>query len=230
MSGLANWRMQKMVESIELKFRNVLLKLDPNKVKYIIIHHPGAIKATVQDIHRWHLGNGWSGIGYNEYIKKDGKVYIGRGDHVGAHCADSVTNYNPISYGICAEGDYNLEKTMPEQQLQALIERIKVAQAKFKNAIVVPHKQLTATSCPGKYFPWQRMITELTLPILKLKSKGDAVKVLQRKLKEHGYFVGLIDGRFGLLTRRAVLKFQRSNGLLADAIVGLQTWSKLNSK
>jgi hypothetical protein len=222
--------MQKMIESINLRFRYPLLELDPNKVKYIIIHHPGAIKATIQDIHRWHLGNGWSGIGYNEYITKSGKVYIGRGDKVGAHCADSVTNYNPISYGICTEGDYNLEKTMPEQQFHALIERIKVAQAKFKNAIVVPHKQLTATSCPGKYFPWGRMITELTLPILKLRSTGDAVKVLQRKLIQHGYFIGFVDGIFGLLTRRAVVKFQRKNGLLADAIVGPITWSKLNSK
>jgi g-D-glutamyl-meso-diaminopimelate peptidase len=74
------------------------------------------------------------------------------------------------------------------------------------------------------------MITELTLPILKLRSTGDAVKVLQRKLIQHGYFIGFVDGIFGLLTRRAVVKFQRKNGLLADAIVGPITWSKLNSK
>lgn len=213
-----------------LQYRNSLLPLPPNSVQYIIIHHPAAITATPEQIHQWHLNNGWSGAGYNEYIRKDGSVHIMRGEHVGAHCADSNRNYNPISYGICCEGDYNKEKEMPKTQYNALIKRIRYAQQRYKNANVVPHKQLTATTCPGKYFPWQKMIVELTLPILRLKSRGEAVKVLQRKLIEHGYFIGLVDGIFGLLTRRAVVKFQRSQNITADAIVGQQTWSKLNSK
>ena len=40
--------------------------------KRIILHHAEASNCTVQDIHRWHLNNGWSGIGYHFFVRKDG--------------------------------------------------------------------------------------------------------------------------------------------------------------
>lgn len=57
--------------------------------------------------------------------------------------------------------------------------------------------------------------------ILKLGSKGEDVKKLQEKLKINP------DGVFGLETESAVKKWQSSNGLKKDGIVGEQTWSKL---
>jgi putative chitinase len=61
------------------------------------------------------------------------------------------------------------------------------------------------------------------VPSLQEGSKGSEVTVLQRKLKAKGFNPGKIDGVFGLGTEAAVLAFQRSEGLLADGIVGPQT-------
>ena len=47
--------------------------------KRAILHHPEASKCTAEDIHRWHLQNGWSGAGYHFLVRKDGHIYRLRG-------------------------------------------------------------------------------------------------------------------------------------------------------
>ena len=54
---------------------------------------------------------------------------------------------------------------------------------------------------------------------LKKGSRGDDVKTLQRTLKLYP------DGIFGALTEEAVKEFQRKYGLVADGIVGPNTWA-----
>jgi N-acetylmuramoyl-L-alanine amidase len=136
------------------KFKNSLIPLNPDNVKYIILHHADAKKATPEAVHSWHLSNGWAGIGYNEYITKDGTVYIARGDNIGAHSA----NNNSKSYGICLEGDYDTEAEVPQVQFDALVERLKYHKSRFKNLVgIEPHSKFNATSCPGKYFPLQKI-------------------------------------------------------------------------
>lgn len=49
---------------------------------------------------------------------------------------------------------------------------------------------------------------------------------LQRLLRHHGFTV-IADGKFGGQTLDAVVKFQASNGLPADGLVGQVTWSAL---
>jgi hypothetical protein len=58
-----------------------------------------------------------------------------------------------------------------------------------------------------------------SLRTIKMGSRGDEVKYLQRKLGISA------DGIFGPLTRRAVIKFQKSHLLAADGIVGPRTWA-----
>ncbi|MGM9507777.1 peptidoglycan-binding protein [Larkinella sp. GY13] len=58
---------------------------------------------------------------------------------------------------------------------------------------------------------------------LQLNSSGADVVRLQEKLKALGFNPGKIDGDFGTGTEAAVIAFQRSEGLLADGIVGLKT-------
>lgn len=55
-----------------------IVYMNEDEVKYLIYHHPAAINCTADDIHRWHLGNGWKGIGYNYFVSKEGDVYRGR--------------------------------------------------------------------------------------------------------------------------------------------------------
>ena len=62
---------------------------------------------------------------------------------------------------------------------------------------------------------------------LRKGSSGEAVKTLQLKLKNWGYYSGSVDGVFGSATESAVKYFQRTNGLTADGIVGSATAAAL---
>lgn len=59
--------------------------------------------------------------------------------------------------------------------------------------------------------------------LLKLTSRGDAVKELQKVLQQMGYETGPADGVFGEKTEDAVTAFQEANGLYADGIAGPKT-------
>ncbi len=48
-------------------------------------------------------------------------------------------------------------------------------------------------------------------------------KQIQQKLKDLGYYTGSVDGIYGNQTRKAVIAFQKANGLVADGIVGQKT-------
>ena len=64
-------------------------------------------------------------------------------------------------------------------------------------------------------------------PTLKKGAKGNITKMLQEKLVSLGYNTNGIDGIFGLGTEKAIISFQKSNGLIVDGIVGQNTWKKL---
>lgn len=53
------------------------------------------------------------------------------------------------------------------------------------------------------------------------------MKTLQTKLKRWGYYTGSIDGVFGAGTKKAVIAFQKKNGLTPDGIVGAATLKAL---
>jgi len=64
--------------------------------------------------------------------------------------------------------------------------------------------------------------------ILKVGSKGDAVKELQRELNQAKYLKE--DGDFGPATEFAVKAFQQSEKLEVDGVVGPKTWAKLEGR
>ncbi len=66
------------------------------------------------------------------------------------------------------------------------------------------------------------------LPTLREGSRGAQVIQLQETLKQLNFYSGAIDGIFGAQTKDAVIRFQETYGLVADGIVGPNTWSKLN--
>lgn len=63
--------------------------------------------------------------------------------------------------------------------------------------------------------------------ILTVGAKGDEVKKLQQRLKDLGYLSSKVDGQYGGGTKRAVIAFQRRNGLDTDGVAGQETQAKL---
>lgn len=123
------------------------------KPEGIVLHHAAASSASVETIHEWHLDNGWAGIGYHFYVRKDGKVYRGRPeDWVGSH----TSGHNEM-LGICAEGNFQTE-TMGAAQHNAISELIVYLCEKYGAMKVYGHRDLGTTSCPGRNYPFESIV------------------------------------------------------------------------
>lgn len=121
--------------------------------RYIILHHAAA-DCTAMQTHLYHRDTkGWIGIGYNFFVAKDGGIYAGRPiDTTGAHCA----GYNNMSVGICFAGNFEQEQ-MSEAQKKAGRKLVKYVKSFYPSVAVKRHKDLGATACPGKYFPFDEI-------------------------------------------------------------------------
>lgn len=120
----------------------------------IILHHAEACNCSAEDIHRWHLNNGWSGAGYHFLVRKDGAIYRLRPeDKVGAHAGGNNSN----SIGICFEGKY-MEEIMPEIQVKAGQKLVAYLKEKYNIAKVQIHSDVCNTSCPGKNFLFDEIV------------------------------------------------------------------------
>ncbi len=62
---------------------------------------------------------------------------------------------------------------------------------------------------------------------LEVGSRGDNVVKVQKRLIQYGYLDGTADGRYGEATKKAVILFQKRNGLTADGRVGPATAAAL---
>jgi hypothetical protein len=62
------------------------------------------------------------------------------------------------------------------------------------------------------------------------KSVDGWVEYLQQMLNERGYGVLAVDGDFGNGTYQAVYRYQSDKGLMADGVVGNQTWASLRNE
>ncbi len=65
---------------------------------------------------------------------------------------------------------------------------------------------------------------------IQLGSKGDAVKTMQTKLKEMGFYSGELTGNVGEKTEAAIKAFQSKHGLTADGVAGPQTLAKIDAE
>ena len=121
-----------------------------SRTDYIALHHAECTRCTAAQVDEWHKANGWSGIGYHFFVRKDGTIYRGRPIWaMGAH----VQGKNDCSIGICAEGAYMTE-VMPEAQKTAIAELLDYLKTNYyPNAKIVGHREIGSSDCPGKNFP-----------------------------------------------------------------------------
>lgn len=137
------------INQSNIKFNGLNYGNNPNK---IIIHNADHPNCSVYDVDRWHKGNGWSGIGYHYFIRKDGSVWTGRPENAkGAH----TIGQNSSSIGICLEGALMREKPT-RAQLNSLYYLIADIRARRGNLPVYGHKDFNNTDCPGINFPLEQ--------------------------------------------------------------------------
>ena len=235
-----------------LKFRTALT--NRNSTNRIIIHHAEASHCTAQDIHQWHLNNGWSGAGYHFLVRKDGTVYRLRPEgKIGAHASGS----NSDSIGICFEGSYMTE-TMPQAQINAGKELVAYLKQKYGISKVQAHREVCSTNCPGKNFPFLEIANAKSMKntsksnttvnttvkevqymfepkVCKVGDCNTSVLLLQEILKARGFYSGKLDRKFEKELMIAVNKYQiermkqgkkLGNGK-GDGICGQDMWHDL---
>lgn len=118
----------------------------------IVIHHTGCndIDASAEQIHGWHINNGWAGIGYHFVIRKDGTIERGRPEWaVGSHAYGE----NSHTIGIHLSGDFTQAYPTTEQ-----VEKCALLIANLCEDYGIPtdrehivgHGELMSTDCPGE--------------------------------------------------------------------------------
>lgn len=138
---------------VGLQFNSNMSRM--GNINGIVLHHTAVSSLqSVEVIHNYHKNhNGWAGIGYHYYVRKDGSVYKGRPEeYAGAHCP----GVNSTSIGICAEGNFN-EESMSDVQKNAIIELIAYVKSRHNITYIKGHREIIATSCPGSNYPLDKI-------------------------------------------------------------------------
>lgn len=203
-----------------LKFHSMTKR---SSTERIILHHSACSSCTAEQIHQWHLNNGWEGAGYHFLVRKDGQIYRLRPEaFVGAHAYGS--NYNSI--GICAEGNFENE-SMSEAQKQSLKELVSYLKNKYGINKVQKHSDVNSTACPGKNYPFNEIVNG------KVEERHEVSGILadiQSKLNsKYGYNIA-IDNIYGVDTHKHMVmalqtEFNKQLGskLVIDGIFGPAT-------
>jgi len=153
---------------------------------------------------------------------------------------------------------------MGTAQKEALKELVAYLKNKYGISKVQKHKDVNATACPGRNYPFNEIVNAIPAPTdnshttfiksvqkaigakvdgivgnetrskaptlsKKKNSRHAVVRVVQEYLISLGYAMPRwgADGIFGSEMESAVKQFQKDKGLVADGIVGKNTWNKL---
>ena len=136
---------------------------------YIVIHHSGTSEGSEAAFDRHHREKrGWLGVGYHFVIgngrgSPDGAIEVTfrweKQIH-GAHAG--VDKYNQHGIGICLVG--NFDQSYPShKQMASLAALVNYLQRRcsIPTSHILMHRQVKATSCPGKNFPYYQFISLL---------------------------------------------------------------------
>ena len=114
-----------------------------------------------------------------------------------------------------------------------------------KNEMVFPQNEISITqeSNPKLQKNLERLENEIAVLKEKLRKKDKINEELKKQktvliriptgfdiqnaLKNAGFYRGEIDGKIGRDTKKAMSEFQKSQGLIADGVMGSKTWEKL---
>mgnify|MGYP001436741858 CR=1 FL=1 len=123
-----------------------------------------------------------------------------------------VAGYDPVTQNVIQAGGY-LGKGVHENPYEK-------AKKYFSHWATIDYSKCNGTAtAPIPVTP--------TRATIRRGSSGDLVKELQTLLNTKNNAGLKVDGLFGPLTQKAVLAWQKKNGLAEDSIVGKNTWNSL---
>ncbi|MEG2786463.1 MAG: N-acetylmuramoyl-L-alanine amidase [Romboutsia sp.] len=153
-----------------------------NKPNKIIIHHPEWY-GDIQGLNSMMRTMGFTMVGYNYYVRKDGSVWQGRPVNV---TSGNCYGQNNHSIGVCFEGNYDKDASMPSAQFNAGVELIKYLENEYNIHEVNGHKHYYNTDCPGRNFPLSRMLKAVS-------SSGSSEKPSNGLVTQHGKCTVIVD-------------------------------------
>ncbi len=143
----------------------------------IVLHHSATDQgdvASIDAVHRTQKdrsGNPWLGIGYHFVIGNGRKMADGEiqptfrwsRQLAGAHAGTQP--YNERGIGICLIGNFD-EAAPTARQLVALRNLMKTLAERYAipREQVLRHRDVHATACPGRLFPWEQVMADLRGP------------------------------------------------------------------
>jgi len=193
------------VQIVETNFRFNGSLTRRKSTKRVILHHSASPDVFASTIHGWHLNQKWSGIGYHFVIRAGGAIERGRPeDTIGAHSGPAG---NGDSIGVVLTGNFEYDKPT-EAQLDSLVWLItQYLEPRYGNLDVIGHKDVMATACPGKNFPWEELRQRLEDDEMIYKTLNDVPdwgKPLVQKLVSRKSLAG--DGKGNINLPESTLK------------------------
>lgn len=142
----------------------------------IAIHHTASGDVSAATVHGWHRNRGWMGIGYHYLVRQAGEIERGRAEELrGIHAP--AANANSIAIALAG----NFELLPPAAtQLEALVRLVRDIRSRHGDLPLIGHKDVQATACPGRFFPWedlQRRLQQRTHLVV----RGDTLFSLARQ-------------------------------------------------
>ena len=122
-------------------------------VDVVFLHCSAASRPDIDahEINRWHLDNGWAGIGYHYFMMTDGTLQYGRDIEI---VPAAQSGYNTGSIAICLNG---LEvDDFTDAQLERLLEFCSEIDSAYNGIRFRGHKEVAAKACP--VFDYQKVL------------------------------------------------------------------------
>lgn len=204
-------------------------------------------RSLARSIQKSHMdGFGWDDSGHNFLNTTGGYLLEGRqgslsaikkgGSVSSAHAGSTLGNQSP---GIENEGTF-ISYRMNAKQWKSLVDLcVSICNTtKISPDNIKGHRDFSPTQCPGDWLYSQlpRLRREVRQRLdssvedyLREGDTGLKVKDLQQSLQTQGFSPGPVDGIFGPATTKAVISFQKFEGINPNGLVGSKTWEALKT-
>jgi LysM repeat protein len=130
----------------------------------ITVHHSGTRTGSAKLFHRDHMRRHMGGLFYH-FVIGNGTNSPEGGLEVGFRWQRQIKANRPYDIQICLVGDFD-EQDVSEAQFSTLVELIQVLRQDYGIGIenIRKHEDIKGkhTACPGRNFPFQRLLVELS--------------------------------------------------------------------